>query len=150
MKNCEAGCSLAHCLKFTLTPKKLESTKSKLVVQELCIESETGMKNNSIFYHTFFSCVPVGGKYQSLVTLFCTFLSLCLICKHFVKMYILGKLFLYVIGMLYNALMFKLSLLGFLFVWFFNCLVVIAQPDKCIGINKFRLNSSLCLWYLQN
>lgn len=36
-------------------------------------------------------------------------------------MYILGKLFLYAIGMLYTALMFKLSVLYFL------CLVVIAQ-----------------------
>lgn len=41
------------------------------------------------------------------------FFSSCLICKHFVKMYILGKLFLYAIGMLSNALMFKLSLLYF-------------------------------------
>lgn len=47
--------------KFTLTPKKLESMKSKLVVQELCIKSKTGMKNNSIFYHTCLSCVSVGG-----------------------------------------------------------------------------------------
>lgn len=44
----------------------------------------------------------------------CTFLSfLIFICKHFVKMYILGKLYLYALGMLYNALMFKLSVLYF-------------------------------------
>lgn len=40
-------------------------------------------------------------------------------------MYILGKLFLYAIGMLHNALMFKLSVL-----YFFNCLVVIAQQNN--------------------
>lgn len=45
---------------------------------------------------------------------FCTFLMcffyyfLDFTCKHFVKMYILGKLLLYTIGMLYKALMFKL------------------------------------------
>lgn len=94
-----------------------------------------------IFHHTCLSFVSAGGNYQSLLTPFCTFLSLCLICKHFVKMYILGELFLYATGMLYNALIFKLCVL-----YFFNCLVVIAQQNKCIGCNKFRLNSSLCLW----
>lgn len=64
-----------------------------------------------IFHHTCLSFVSAGGDYQSLLTPFCTFLSLCLICKHFVKMYILGELFLYAIGMLYNALIFKLSVL---------------------------------------
>ena len=53
------------------------------------------------------------------------------ICKHFVKMYILGKLFLYAIGMLYNALMFKLSVL-----YFFNGLVVIAQQNVLEVINS--------------
>lgn len=69
-----------------------------------------------------------------------SFFFLRFICKHFVKMYILGKLFLYAIGMLYNALMFKLSVL-----YFFNCLVVIAQQKLCIGDNKFRLNSAFCV-----
>lgn len=43
----------------------------------------------------------------------CTFnfFFLHLICKHFVKMYILGELFLYAIGLLYDDLMFKLSVL---------------------------------------
>lgn len=60
---------------------------------------------------------------------FSFFLFLRLICKHFVKMYILGKLFLYAIGMLYNALMFKLSVL-----YFFNCLVVIAQQNNVLEV----------------
>lgn len=67
------------------------------------------MKYAYIFHHTCLSFVSVGGS----VTPFCTFRSLFLICKHFVKMYILGELFLYAIGMLYNALMFKLSVLYF-------------------------------------
>ena len=54
---------------------------------------------------------------------------ICFICKHFVKMYILGKLFLYAIGMLYNALMFKLNVL-----YFFNCLVVIAQHNNVLEV----------------
>lgn len=99
------------------------------------------MKCDSIVHHKCLSFVSVGEECQSLLTPFCTFLSLCLICKHFVKMYILGELFLYAIGMLYNALMFKLSVL-----YFFNCLVVFAQQDKCIRDNKLRLNSSLCLF----
>lgn len=57
------------------------------------------------------------------------FFFLHFICKHFVKMYILGKLFLYAIGMLYNALMFKLSVL-----YFFNCLVVIAQQNNVLEV----------------
>lgn len=61
--------------------------------------------------------------------LFCLFFFLRFICKHFVKMYILGKLFLYAIGMLYNALMFKLSVL-----YFFNCLVVIAQQNNVLEV----------------
>ena len=44
-------------------------------------------------------------------------------------MYILGKLFLYAIGMLYNALMFKLNVL-----YFFNCLVVIAQHNNVLEV----------------
>lgn len=58
-----------------------------------------------------------GGDSPSSLTLLCTFLFflffLCFICKHFVKMYILGKLFLYAIGMLHNAIVFKLSVLYF-------------------------------------
>lgn len=77
------------------------------------------------FFHCIFvSSISLVGIIKSSLTLFCTFLSFFkrFICKHFVKMYILGKLFLYAIGMLYNALMFKLSVL-----YFFNGLVVIAQ-----------------------
>lgn len=101
----------------------------------------TNMKYVFFFFFIVHFCpVSLVGIDQSSVTLFCTFLSfLRFICKHFVKMYILGKLFLYAIGMLYNALMFKLSVL-----YFFNCLVVIAQQKQCIGGNKIRLNSSLC------
>lgn len=98
------------------------------------------MKYVGGFLYIFVLCFT-GGDHQSSLTLFCTFLSfLCFICKHFVKMYILGRLFLYAIGMLYNALMYKLSVLYFL-----NCLVVIAE--QCIGGNKFRLNSSVFCGY---
>lgn len=88
-----------------------------------------------VFFFSSYICVLyfTGGDYQSSLTLFCTFLSFFkrFICKHFVKMYILGKLFLYAIGMLYNALMFKLSVL-----YFFNGLVVIAQQNVLEVINS--------------
>lgn len=78
--------------------------------------------------------------------LFCTFLCpffffffLRWICKHFVKMYILGRLFFYAIGMLFNALMFKLSLL-----YFFNWLDVVAQQTMFEVINTDWTH--LCVW----
>lgn len=69
-----------------------------------------------VFVHICFIC----GDYFCL---YCNFLFILhLICKHFVKMYILEELFLYTIDMLYNALTFKLSGLYFCY-----CLVVVAQ-----------------------
>lgn len=61
------------------------------------------------------------------------------ICKHFVKMYILGMLFFYAIGMLFKALMFKLSLL-----YFFNWLDVVAQQTMFEVINTDWTH--LCVW----
>lgn len=98
--------------------------------QEMCIKSKLGIWSMFFFHCTFLSSVSLVGIVKSSLTLFCTFLSfLRFICKHFVKMYILGKLFLYAIGMLYNALMFKLSVL-----YFFNCLVVIAQQNNVLEV----------------
>lgn len=61
------------------------------------------------------------------------------ICKHFVKMYILGMLFFYAIGMLFNALMFKLSLL-----YFFNWLDVVAQQTMFEVINTDWTHLCVC------
>lgn len=60
------------------------------------------------------------------------------ICKHFVKMYILGMLFFYAIGMLFNAL-FKLSLL-----YFFNWLDVVAQQTMFEVINTDWTHLCVC------
>lgn len=65
------------------------------------------------------------------------------ICKHFVKMYILGMLFFYAIGMLFNALMFKLSLL-----YFFNWLDVVAQQTMFEVINTDWTHLCVCGFFL--
>ena len=80
-----------------------------------------------VLFHWWGSSVFVDSVLHFSVFFFFFFLHF--ICKHFVKMYILGKLFLYAIGMLYNALMFKLSVL-----YFFNCLVVIAQQNNVLEV----------------
>lgn len=85
-----------------------------------------------VFIVHFVLCFTGGDRLSRWLcfALFCLFFFfLHFICKHFVKMYILGKLFLYAIGMLYNALMFKLSVL-----YFFNCLVVIAQQNNVLEV----------------
>lgn len=69
---------------------------------------------------------------------FVLFFFLRWICKHFVKMYILGMLFFYAIGMLFNAL-FKLSLL-----YFFNWLDVVAQQTMFEVINTDWTHLCVC------
>lgn len=94
-----------------------------------------------VFFFTFILCFT-GGECQSLLTLFCTFspVFLCCICKHSVKMYILGSYSFMSIGMLYHTLSFKLNVL-----YFFNCLVVIAQQNVSVQIKHMFVLTVLVL-----